>query len=251
MSEDNNIGEMTDTQASTLVGPPKAVVLLSGGLDSATACAYAKSQGYEIHALSIHYGQRHECELACAAYIAAMMEVASHEVLDLPLKLTRSALTKDIDVPKEGATGAAIPVTYVPGRNIIFLSVAASYAESIGALAIFCGINAVDYSGYPDCRPGFISAFEKALALGTKTGVEGNPITIFHPLIDLTKAQIIQMGNKLGVDYSKTHSCYDPIKTVLGDTVSYMHCGKCDSCRIRRAGFVDAGVNDPTVYADA
>lgn len=248
--------EMTDKQAETLVGPPKAVVLLSGGLDSATALADAKNRGYEVYPLTIKYGQRHACELDAARAVAAQLEVpfGNHLVLHMPLSLVAiSALTSDIEVPKEGTTGEAIPVTYVPGRNIIFLSVAASYAESIGALAIFCGVNAVDYSGYPDCRQEFITAFEKALAVGTKTGVEGNPITIFTPLIGLTKAEIIKLGNKLGLDYDHTHSCYDPVK-VSGDkpyeVTAWYHCGKCDSCRIRKAGFEEAGVNDPTLYAN-
>lgn len=223
----------------------KAVVLLSGGLDSVTTLALAKSQGYECYAVSFSYGQRHCAELNAAKKIADHYKVAEHKVINIDLgEIGGSALTDNsIDVPKEETQG--IPVTYVPARNTIFLSFALGYAEVLQANDIFIGVNAVDYSGYPDCRPEFIQAFQKMARLATKVGVEAEDeaeqVTIHTPLIDITKAQIIRMGTDLGVDYSLTVSCYD------ADSQGRA-CGKCDSCRLRRAGFGVAGVADPTIY---
>lgn len=223
----------------------KAVVLLSGGLDSVTTLALAKSQGYECYAVSFSYGQRHCAELNAAKKIADHYKVAEHKVINIDLgEIGGSALTDNsIDVPKEETQG--IPVTYVPARNTIFLSFALGYAEVLQANDIFIGVNAVDYSGYPDCRPEFIQAFQKMARLATKAGVEAEDeaeqVTIHTPLIDITKAQIIRMGTDLGVDYSLTVSCYD------ADSQGRA-CGKCDSCRLRRAGFGVAGVADPTIY---
>jgi 7-cyano-7-deazaguanine synthase len=224
----------------------KAVVLLSGGLDSTTAMAIAKSQGYDLYALSFDYGQRHHFELEAARRICAHIQVRRH--LIFPLDLTAiggSALTADIDVPKDRANDQiehAIPVTYVPARNTIFLSVALAWAEVIKTADIFIGVNAVDYSGYPDCRPQYITAFQNMANLGTQSGVEGRlSFRIHTPLIDMTKSQIIQTGLKLGVDYGLTHSCYDPFPDGSA-------CGRCDSCVLRRKGFLDAGVADPTKY---
>lgn len=219
----------------------RAVVLLSGGLDSATALAIAKSRGYACHVLSFDYGQRSRTELNAARSIAESMGVAEHRVLRLHLEdFGGSALTdKSIAVP-EGET-EGIPVTYVPARNTVFLSLALGWAEVLHADAIFIGVNAVDYSGYPDCRPEFIAAFEKMANLATRNGVSGEPIRIETPLIDLTKAEIIRTGMALGVDYGKTLSCYQADD--LGRA-----CGHCDSCRLRAKGFADAGVPDPTPY---
>ena len=221
----------------------RAVVLLSGGLDSATALAIAKSQGYSCHVLSFDYGQRSLTELNAAREIAASVGVAEHRVLRLNLEdFGGSALTdKSIDVP-DGETDG-IPVTYVPARNTVFLSLALGWAEVLDADAIFIGVNAVDYSGYPDCRPEFIDAFETMANLATRRGVNGEPIKIETPLIDLTKAQIIQKGIELGIDYSKTLSCYQ------ADDMGRA-CGHCDSCRLRALGFADAGVADPTIYME-
>ncbi len=227
-------------------GKKPAVVLLSGGLDSTTVLAIAKERGFDCHALSFRYGQRHEVELAAAHKIATDGGCASHAVVDLDLgALAPSALTGQSEVPKrasEKEIGAAIPSTYVPARNIIFLSFAAARAEGVGARDIFIGVNAVDYSGYPDCRPEFLFAFEKALNTGTKTGVEeGGPFKIHSPLITLSKADIIKEGSRLGVDYSLTISCYDPDDDGRA-------CGFCESCVLRKKGFSDAGVADPTIY---
>ncbi|MEZ6049560.1 MAG: 7-cyano-7-deazaguanine synthase QueC [Planctomycetaceae bacterium] len=224
----------------------RAVVLLSGGLDSATALAIAHSQGYELYALSFRYGQRHSYELDAASKIAAQFNVARHEIFDLDLRMFGgSALTAEIDVPKdrsEADMSGGIPITYVPARNTIFLSLALGWAEVLDAADIFIGVNAVDYSGYPDCRPEFIKSFQQTANLATKAGVEGtNPFQIHTPLIDLTKAQIIQTGSKLGVDYGLTLSCYDPAPGPLA-------CGHCDSCQLRKKGFSDAGLPDPTNY---
>ncbi|OQX62926.1 MAG: 7-cyano-7-deazaguanine synthase QueC [Desulfococcus sp. 4484_241] len=222
----------------------KAVILSSGGIDSTTAMAIAAFQGFEIYSLTFSYGQRHSCELAAAAKVAQRFKAADHLVLETDLtKIGGSALTDDIPVPKDGPDKTQIPITYVPARNIIFLSYALAWAETIGSRDIFIGANAVDYSGYPDCRPEFISAFERMANLGTKTGVEkkGN-ITIHAPLMEMTKARIIQTGARLGVDYSITWSCYDPAPGGLA-------CGRCDSCRIRKKGFEQAGIPDPTRYA--
>ena len=220
----------------------KAVVLLSGGLDSATALAMARSEGRECHALSFTYGQRHEVELAAARRVAAAMNAAEHIVYPLDLRrFGASALTDDIAVPKDAVGAPGIPITYVPARNTIFLAVALAFAEARGAAEIWIGVNAVDYSGYPDCRPEFIAAFQDVIRKGTRSGIERSEPRIVAPLIDLTKAGIIRRGVTLGVDYSLTHSCYDP------DTQGRA-CGHCDSCLLRRRGFEEAGVPDPTRY---
>ena len=219
----------------------KAVVLLSGGLDSATVLAIAKDSGYDCHALSFDYGQRHSAELAASRRIAEAMAVAEHKVLCLDLgSIGGSALTDmDIAVPEEEAEG--IPVTYVPARNTVFLSLALGWAEVLGAMDIFIGVNAVDYSGYPDCRPEFIQAFENMANLATKAGVEGEGFRIQAPLIVMTKAEIIRTGMALGVDYALTVSCYQADEHGCA-------CGICDSCRLRAQGFREAGVDDPTCY---
>ncbi len=225
----------------------KAVVLSSGGLDSTTAMAIAKFEGFEIYSLSFSYGQRHAVELEAAQKLADALGVTEHLVINMDLnKIGGSSLTDDIDVPKkrdEQAMTQEIPVTYVPARNTIFLSFALAWAEVLESADIFIGVNAVDYSGYPDCRPEYIDAFERMANLATKAGVEGiTKIRIRTPLIHLTKAQIIQKGMKLGVDYALTHSCYDPSPQGLA-------CGECDSCFLRKKGFKEAGVKDPTKYA--
>ncbi|MDH3948848.1 MAG: 7-cyano-7-deazaguanine synthase QueC [Gammaproteobacteria bacterium] len=219
----------------------KAVVLVSGGLDSATTLALAQEQGYACYAISFDYGQRHRCELEAATRVAQAGGVIEHKVITLDLNnIGGSALTDTaIAVPDQPAQG--IPVTYVPARNTVFLSLALAWAEVLAADAIFIGVNAVDYSGYPDCRPEFIEAFAKLAKLATKAGVEGHPIGIETPLIHLSKAEIIQQGQRLGVDYANTISCYDPDEAGRA-------CGRCDSCRLRAAGFKDAGVADPTHY---
>lgn len=225
----------------------QAVVLLSGGLDSATVLAIARSEDYVCHCLSFNYGQRHSVELAAAARVATALGAASHRVAEIDLRaFGGSALTSDaISVPKNRDSAhmaSAIPATYVPARNIIFLSFALGLAEVLKAQDIFIGANAVDYSGYPDCRPEFIDAFARMATIGTKAGVEGHPFRIQTPIIQLSKAEIIQRGHALGVDYALTHSCYDPNPEGLA-------CGGCDSCQIRKAGFASAGVTDPTQYA--
>jgi 7-cyano-7-deazaguanine synthase len=219
----------------------KAVVLVSGGLDSATTLALAQEQGYACYAISFDYGQRHRCELEAATRVAQAGGVIEHKVITLDLdNIGGSALTDTaIAVPDQPTQG--IPVTYVPARNTVFLSLALAWAEVLAADAIFIGVNAVDYSGYPDCRPEFIEAFARLAKLGTKAGVEGHPIGIETPLIHLSKAEIIQQGLRLGVDYANTISCYDPDEAGRA-------CGRCDSCRLRAAGFKDAGVADPTHY---
>ena len=226
---------------------PKAVILLSGGLDSATILAIAKSSGFDCYPLTFDYGQRHRIELKAATEVAAHLQANQVKQITLDLRaFGGSALTDDIDVPKDRTdltNENDIPVTYVPARNTILLSFALGYAEVIGATAIFIGANAVDYSGYPDCRPEFIAAFEHLANLATAAGVSGEKLQIHAPLIDLTKAEIIQKGAALGVDYGLTHSCYDPV----GDKA----CGACDSCLLRRKGFEEAGVPDPTIYVDA
>ena len=224
-----------------------AVVLLSGGLDSATVLAIACDMGFTPHAISFDYGQRHNVELAASDAVAAAYRVADHRVVKIDLSagggFGHSALTDDIDVPMDRAATDEIPETYVPARNTIFLSIALGYAEIIGARDIFIGVNAVDYSGYPDCRPEFIEAFEKLANLATAAGVEGSrPFRIHAPLVSMTKAQIITRGTELGVDYAITHSCYAPV----GDGAA---CGHCDSCRLRADGFATAGIPDPTRYA--
>ena len=219
----------------------RAVILTSGGLDSATVLAMAHSQGVECYALSFDYGQRHRAELAAAARVAAGVPGTVHKTVGLDLRgIGGSALTDDaIDVPVEPTEG--IPVTYVPARNTVFLSIALGWAEVLEAGEIYIGVNAVDYSGYPDCRPAFIEAFESMAATATKAGVEGNPVKLRTPIINLSKADIIRAGIELGVDYSVTISCYQA-------TGAGLACGVCDSCRLRRQGFEEAGVPDPTRY---
>lgn len=224
----------------------KAVVLLSGGLDSATTAAIAQGLGYQIFALSIDYGQRHRFELESAVRVARALKVAKHKVLVVDLAaLGGSALTDEIEVPlgrDEAQMAEGIPVTYVPARNTVMLSLALAYAEVIGATDIFVGVNAVDYSGYPDCRPEFIAAFEQVANLATKAGVEGDrPLRVHAPLIQMTKAEIIQRGTELGVDYGLTHTCYSPDATGVS-------CGRCDACQLRKKGFAEAGLVDPIAY---
>lgn len=221
----------------------KAVILYSGGLDSTTCLAIAGSEGYAPYAISFAYGQRHKAELRMAEENAKAMGAAEHLLVDFDLrKIGGSALTADIQVPKSGV-GSDIPVTYVPARNTIFLSFALGWAEVLGAFDIFIGVNALDYSGYPDCRPEYITAFEKMANLATKAAVEGHGRYKIHaPLIHLTKAAIIRKGLSLGVDYGRTHSCYDPSAEGLA-------CGRCDSCRLRLKGFAEAGTEDPVRYA--
>jgi 7-cyano-7-deazaguanine synthase len=228
--------------------PKKAVVLLSGGLDSTTVLSIARSQGYELYALSFSYGQRHVVELDAARRVAASIGTAGHRIAVIDLRVFGgSALTADIDVPKgrgidEMAHG--IPITYVPARNTIFLAFALAWAEVLGSSDIFIGVNALDYSGYPDCRPEFIEAFEKMANLATKAGVEGRQALKIHtPLIALTKAEIVRRGIELGVDYSLTSSCYDP--SPAGEP-----CGQCDSCLLRRKGFRENGIEDPLRYPE-
>lgn len=224
-----------------------AVVLLSGGLDSATVLAIALEQGFSPVTLTFRYGQRHAAEIDVAARLAEANGIKRHVVADIDLRaFGGSALTADIDVPKhrsDAEISDGIPVTYVPARNTVFLSFALALAETTQAYDVFIGVNALDYSGYPDCRPAFVKAFENVMNLATKAGVEGeNPFTLHTPLIDLTKAGIIQRGTALGVDYAHTLSCYDP-------TAEGHHCGECDACHLRRKGFREAGIDDPTPYA--
>ena len=221
----------------------RAVILSSGGLDSTTAIAIAQSEGFECYSISFDYGQRHRTELKAADRVAELMGVVEHKVVSLDLRsIGGSALTDDsIDVPEDGSAETVIPVTYVPARNTVFLSIALGWAEVLDAKAIYIGVNAVDYSGYPDCRPEYIEAYQKMANLATKAGVEGDVLEIKTPLVHLTKAEIIQKGLSLGVDYSQTVSCYQANEN--GEA-----CGKCDSCRLRRKGFEDAGVDDPTRY---
>ncbi len=259
---------------------PPAVILLSGGLDSATVLAMAQRAGFACHCISFDYGQRHRWELAASREVARQLGAASHRTVSLDLRaIGGSALTADIDVPKdrsEGAMAAEIPVTYVPARNLVFLSLAAGLAEVLEAWDIFIGVNAVDYSGYPDCRPEFLESFQRTVNLATKAGVtsgtgatggngdralrEGGEfaapkgLQIHAPIVRMTKAEIIRTGTALGVDYSATHSCYDPSVAALANggggvaTGELLACGRCDSCQIRRQGFVEAGVLDPTRY---
>ncbi len=220
--------------------PRDAVVLLSGGLDSYTAAAIARSEGYELNALTVRYGQRHARELEAARAVAAHLHVARH--LQIPIDLAAiggSSLTSDVPVPKDRLVdGVDIPSTYVPARNTIFLSLALAWAETLGARDIFIGVNALDYSGYPDCRPEYLEAFERLAALATRAGVEGERFTIHAPLLRLSKADIIRRGIELGLDYALTHSCYDP-------QPDGRPCGRCDSCVLRARGFAQAGVADP------
>lgn len=222
----------------------KAVILFSGGLDSTTVLAIVSSQGYDCFCLSFHYGQRQDIELDRAKEIAKAQGVQQHLTLRLDLDaIGGSALTSDTPVPKDRQLAEMeeqIPITYVPGRNIIFLSHALAWAEVLGATDIFLGINAVDYSGYPDCRPDFLAAFARMANLGTKAGSEGKPFNLHAPLMTMNKKEIIQTGIRLGVDYAQTHSCYDP--------VGKLACGKCDACQLRLKGFAGAGINDPIQY---
>lgn len=219
----------------------RAVVLLSGGLDSATVLAIAKADGYDCHTISFDYGQRHRAELAASAVLSEKLGAIEHKVINIDLTaIGGSALTDtSIAVPEQEQEG--IPVTYVPARNTVFMSIALGWAEVLEAEAIFVGVNAVDYSGYPDCRPEYIDAFEKMANLATKSGVEGHPLTIATPLIDLSKQDIIKRGTALGVDYGLTVSCYQADDNGRA-------CGQCDSCRFRRQGFEQAGITDPTRY---
>ncbi|WP_374295594.1 7-cyano-7-deazaguanine synthase QueC [Sphingomonas sp.] len=221
---------------------PLAVALVSGGLDSMISASLARAAGYRLLALSVDYNQRHQVELAAAARIARALGAERHIVLPLDLSaFGGSALTADIAVPKDGVQ-PGIPVTYVPARNTIFLSLALGWAEAAGARDLFIGVNALDYSGYPDCRPEFIAGFERLAELATKAGVEGEPFRIQAPLQHMTKADIVREGTRLGLDLGMSWSCYDPAP---GD----LHCGSCDSCRLRSKGFADAGIADPTAYA--
>lgn len=224
-----------------MAGTVRAVVLLSGGLDSATVLALAREQGIECYALSVSYGQRHEVELHAAAAVARSLGARDHRVMHVDLaNIGGSALTdRSIAVPVTPTRG--IPVTYVPARNTLMLSLALGWAEVLDAREIHIGVNAIDYSGYPDCRPEFIAAFEDLAALGTKAGVEGRPLVVKAPLVNMTKAQIVREGMRLGVDYALTVSCYQA-------DAAGAACGLCDSCRLRREGFVSAGVSDPTRY---
>ena len=232
---------MADTSASPSL--PRAVVLLSGGLDSATVLAIARAEGFEVHALSFRYGQRHAVELEAASRVACALGASRHLTVDVDLRLFGgSALTADIPVPKSRHVeelGSSIPVTYVPARNTIFLSLAVGWAEVLGSSDIFIGVNALDYSGYPDCRPAFIEAFTRMANLATKAGVEGHTsLTIHTPLIHMTKAEIIREGTLLGVDYGLTISCYVP-------SAAGRPCGGCDACLLRARGFLEAGLTDP------
>jgi 7-cyano-7-deazaguanine synthase len=225
---------------------PNAVLLLSGGLDSTTLLALATRDGYAVHAMSFRYGQRHEHELSAARAAASRYRVARHVVVSIDLRVFGgSALTADIDVPKDRDAreiSSGVPITYVPARNTIFLSYALAWAEVIGARDIFIGVNALDYSGYPDCRPEYIAAFEAMANLATRAGIEGDAVKIRAPLLHLTKREIIDLGVSLGVDYALTTSCYDP-----GDDGAA--CGRCDACQLRLKGFADGGRRDPARYA--
>ncbi|MFQ3587147.1 MAG: 7-cyano-7-deazaguanine synthase QueC [Fimbriimonadaceae bacterium] len=226
------------------MSPRRAVVLLSGGLDSATVLAIARHQGFECHALTVSYGQRHRAEIDASRRVSRSLGAASHLEIDVPLRtFGGSALTDDIDVPKdrtEGEMTAEIPVTYVPARNTVLLALALAYAETKRAFDIFVGVNAVDYSGYPDCRPEFVAAFEQLANLATKVGVEGQRIRIHAPLVHMTKTEIVRCGLELKVDYGLTHSCYDP-------DPDGRPCARCDSCQIRMKAFADLGMTDPAL----
>jgi len=225
------------------VSVKKAIVLVSGGMDSAVTLALARESGFDCKALSVDYGQRHVSELVAAERVAKLLGASEHKTVHVDLRsIGGSALTADIDVPKEG--GAGIPVTYVPARNTIMLAVALGWAEALGAADIFCGVNAVDYSGYPDCRPEFVAAFEALANLATKAGVEGTRIRVHAPLIRLGKADIVREGLRLGVDFAATVSCYQA-------DADGRACGACDACRLRAEGFAAAGVDDPTRYRAA
>ena len=220
---------------------PPAVVLLSGGLDSYTAAAIARDLGFDVYALTVRYGQTHVAEIEAARRVAASLDVARHVEIDLDLRsIATSALTGAGEVPKDRDVDAGqIPSTYVPARNTIFLSLALAWAESLGAADVFIGVNALDYSGYPDCRPEFVRAFERLASLATRAGVEGTPFRVHAPLLDLTKADIVRKGHALGLDYGLTLSCYDP-------DAAGIPCGRCDSCTLRARGFAEAGLEDPS-----
>jgi 7-cyano-7-deazaguanine synthase len=219
---------------------PKAVILVSGGMDSAVTIAMAHEQGFEVYALSVAYGQRHSSELEAAERVAKMLGAVTHKTVHIDLRsIGGSALTADIDVPEDGGTG--IPVTYVPARNTIMLSIALGWAEVLGSSDIFCGVNAVDYSGYPDCRPAFIESFQSLANVATKAGVEGAGIRIHAPLMEMGKGDIVREGMRLGVDFAATVSCYQA-------DAQGRACGHCDACRLRAEGFAKAGVPDPTHY---
>lgn len=227
----------------TSPAPRNAIVLLSGGLDSTTVLALASQEGFAVHALTFRYGQRHAHEVDAATRIAERYRVTRHVVLDIDLRtFGGSALTADLEVPKDQPIADGIPVTYVPARNTIFLSYALAWAEVTGATDVFLGVNAVDYSGYPDCRPEYIEAFQRMANLATRAGVEGRTLTIHTPLIHLAKHEIVALGMSLGVDYALTTSCYDPAPDGAA-------CGHCDACRLRRRGFEEAGAPDPIRYA--
>ncbi|MBZ5498804.1 MAG: 7-cyano-7-deazaguanine synthase QueC [Acidobacteriia bacterium] len=235
-------------QHIVVVPGTKAVALVSGGIDSSTTLALARREGFEVYALTFDYGQRHRCELEAARRVVSSLGVTRHVIARIDLRVFGgSALTADIEVPKGRPAKrlpAEIPVTYVPARNTIFLSFALGWCEVLQAQDIFIGANAVDYSGYPDCRPGFLEQFERLAQLATKAGVEGRARYRIHaPLLDLSKAAIIRVGHDAGVDFSLTHSCYDP-------TPEGLACGSCDSCTVRRLGFMESGITDPTRYAD-
>jgi 7-cyano-7-deazaguanine synthase len=219
---------------------PPAVVLVSGGMDSAVTLALARERGFRCHALSVAYGQRHSSELAAAARLADTLGAVAHKLVSVDLRsIGGSALTANIEVPEQG--GAGIPITYVPARNTIMLSIALGWAEVVGASDIFCGVNAVDYSGYPDCRPEFIDAFERLANLATRSAVEGTPLRVHAPLMRLSKADIAREGVRLGIDFAQTISCYQADAEGLA-------CGHCDACRLRAEGFAAAGIADPTRY---
>lgn len=222
----------------------RSVVLLSGGLDSTTAAAWAKAAGFEVAALSVDYGQRHRLELDAARQVAERLGIVDHRTVAVDLRaIGGSALTGEVAVPRNReAIGAGVPVTYVPARNTVFLALLTGFAEVIGAADLVIGANVQDYSGYPDCRPEFLRAFETVARLGTRAGVEGARFSVHAPLLHLSKAGIVRLGVSLGVEYALTLSCYDPPATLV-------HCGRCDACRLRRAGFDEAGVPDPTVWA--
>ncbi len=228
-------------------GGERAIVLLSGGLDSTTCLAIAAKEGYDLYAMSFRYGQRHIRELDMAKRVAVRYGVTRHIVVDFDMRtIGGSVLTSGGEVPKdrdEEEIGGGIPATYVPARNTIFLSFALAWAEVLDASHVFIGVNAVDFSGYPDCRPAFIEAFERVAEVGTKRGVEGRPVRIHAPLVRMSKAEIIREGSRLGVDFSMTHSCYDPPPDGPA-------CGRCDSCLLRRKGFAEAGIEDPIPYPD-
>jgi len=217
----------------------RAIVLLSGGIDSATTLAVAKNQGFQVSALTFNYGQRHAQEIEAAERIVKVMKVEEHRIIKINLReIGGSALTDEIEVPRDRSIGVGIPVTYVPARNTIFLSYALAWAEVLETGDVFIGANAIDYSGYPDCRPEYLNAFEKMANLATRAAVEGKKFKLHAPLINLTKAEIIRKGLSLRVDYSLTHSCYDPLP-------GGKPCGRCDSCRLRRKGFREIGIKDP------